>query len=36
MHLLAADSTGDGVNVVPIALVVIVLVVVIYLWRRQR
>lgn len=36
MYLLAADSSGDGVNVLPIALVIIVLAVAVYLWRRQR
>jgi hypothetical protein len=36
MYLFAADRSGDGVNVLPVALVIIVLVVALYLWRRQR
>ena len=36
--LLAADAAneGDGVNVLPIALAVIALALLVYLWRRRR
>jgi hypothetical protein len=36
--LLAAESSteGDGVNLLPIAVVLILLAVGVYLWRRSR
>ncbi len=36
--LLAAESSteGDGVNLLPIALVIVLLAVGVYLWRRSR
>jgi LPXTG-motif cell wall-anchored protein len=38
MHLLLAQTSneGDGVNLLPIILVVVLVAVGLYLWRRRR